>query len=206
VDASAAACILGYTPEVTYTPVQTGQELLTLVVADNGPALDCLASIQQSGKVPPDHCVIAYKRLVVSTTPANHNPDLSSLLIDDQPPANFALDGSTRTLKVVRGADAAEQDDKGNYEALSVSWFTTAGKIDGARSEFGVPGCAAASDCPMTAPSLESTTHWITPTAEQLAKQSDASQQVHFWTVVRDDRGGVSWLDATASPSPSPIM
>jgi hypothetical protein len=58
----------------------------------------------------------------------------------------------------------------------------------------------------MTAPSLESTTHWITPTAEQLAKQSDASQQVRFWTVVRDDRGGVSWLEATASPSPSPIM
>jgi len=202
----AAACIIGNGLQVQYTPQDVGQTLLTVVVADNGTAIDCLADIQQHGGQPqhPDRCVVAFKRLVVSANPTNHNPDLSSLLLNDQPLGQFPLDGSTLTLKVVRADDAAELDAKGNYEALSVSWFTTGGKIDGARSEFDVPGCAAASDCPMKAPSLESTTHWITPNAAQLAKQSDASQQVHFWTVVRDDHGGVLWLDGAASPSPSP--
>jgi hypothetical protein len=196
--ATAGTCIVGSGLQVSYTPSQTGQMLLTLVVADDGQAAGCLAAIQQSGMVP-DHCVIAFKRLAVSEDPTNHNPGLESLQVGD-----FPLDGSTLTLKVTRAGGSAELDAKGNYEALSVSWFTTGGKIDGARSEFGVPGCAAASDCPMTEPSLESTTHWIAPNADQLSMQSDATRAVHFWTVVRDDRGGVSWLETTASPSPSP--
>jgi hypothetical protein len=135
---------------------------------------------------------------------------LTSLALNGSPvipsasTAQFPLGGSTLTLDLTRAGGSAEIESGGNYEALSVSWFTTSGKIDGGRSEFDVPGCAAASDCPMKEPSLDSTTHWITPSADQLAKTADPTGAVHFWAVARDDRGGVFWLDGAASPSPSP--
>jgi hypothetical protein len=103
-------------------------------------------------------------------------------------------------LHLTRDDSAAEKNDKGDYETLSVSWFTTSGKIDGARSQFEVAGCAAASDCPMTAPVSESTTSWIVPSDMQLSTTADATKTVHFWAVTRDDRGGVSWLDGNATP------
>ncbi len=218
-DASGAACILGKGPEVSYTPDASslgtdgkGEVLLTLVAADNGPAENCLLDIQKNGGTPqdPDRCVVAFKRLVVNGNAGatfNQNPGLTSLALNDAPldgTARFATDGSTLTLKLPRADGSAELESGGNYEALSVSWFTTSGKIDGSRSQFDVPGCAAASDCPMKEPSAQSTTHWITPSADQLGKTAEASGEVHFWAVARDDRGGVSWLDGKAAPGPSP--
>jgi hypothetical protein len=199
--------VIGTGREIRYTPDGSSEQmLLTVIVADNQKAIDCLRGIQERGGLPkdPDHCVVTFKRLPV-TGGTNQNPAMTSLTLNDQPidgTAQFPIDGSTMTLKITRGDGSAEKDAAGNYEALSVSWFTTSGKIDGGRSQFDVAGCAAASDCPMSEPVKQSTTKWIVPSAEQLGKTANASKQVHFWAVVRDDHGGVSWLDGDAVPKP----
>jgi hypothetical protein len=218
-DASAVACIIGDGLSSPYTPDssslgadKTGVVLLTFVVADNGPAEDCLADIQRNNGTPtnPDRCVVAFKRLSVNGNPGatlNQNPALLSLTLSQgnnlpQPldgTAHFPVDGSTMTLHLTRSDNSAEIEANGDYETLSVSWFTTSGKIDGGRSEFPVPGCVTPSDCPTKAPSTESTTNWIVPNADQLAKTADDTQQVHFWAVARDDRGGTAWLDGFAA-------
>ena len=151
----------------------------------------------------PDHCVIAFKRLPVSDMPTNSNPKLIDFTITPKTgAAESLLDGSatfpvgddqsqpTFELGVTRAGDSSELDAKGNYEALSLSFFTTAGKIDGGRAAFDPPGCAAQSDCPMKAPVETTSTHWIVP---------KTSGDAQFWAVIRDDRGGVSWLTGSAT-------
>ncbi len=226
----AAICIIGgglsakYTPNATFIGSDgTGQVLLTVVVADVvGGAVQCLMDIQQNGGLPkyPDHCVVAFKQLALNANAGatlNQNPTLSALsLTPKNGSAESLLDGSatfpvgtdksapTFTLSTTRSDGSSEQDSSGNYEALSISWYTTSGKISDGRSAFLPPGCPAQSSCPTKAPVDVTTTNWQVPKATQLATTADAAGTVEFWAVIRDDRGGVSVLGGTAHASPAP--
>lgn len=149
----------------------------------------------------------------------NHNPSLTDVryvipmgdetsLLDGSAqfiPPPVANDGTVE-LHALRADDASELvpafDSAGKvtgsqYEALTVAWFATGGKIDGGRSAFDPPGCATQLDCPQSAPAGDSSTKWEVPTAAALSLVSlDAS--VRFYAVVRDDRGGVGWLKGSA--------
>jgi hypothetical protein len=179
----------------------------------------------------PNHCVVALKRLSVSdpariTTggkpvpPPNTNPGMDFLglgLPDDKttPPASITAtplaflpaavatkNTPKRQLTVRREPGAAELKPDGTYENLTVAWFTTGGKIDGGRSSFTPAGCASQVDCATTAPAAESTTDWEVPTADIASKESGASGMIRFWAVIRDDRGGVDWLDGSVMEQP----
>jgi hypothetical protein len=223
-DPANAVCIIGPGMTVSYTADTStigadgkGEILLTVVVSDQeGGAIQCLKDIQTNGGKPksPDRCVVAFKRLVVNANANavyNHNPQLTQIELGPRstPPdpldsAHFVIgtdkSDPTYILHATRADDAAEIEDNGNYEELSMSWFTTSGKIDGGRSAFDPAGCASASDCPKKTPASESTTSWIVPKSDQLGKTADSSQTVRFWAVLRDDRGGVSWMTGTATP------
>ena len=194
--------------------------LITVVVADTGGGAGaCLLDTARNGGVPtaPDHCVISIKRVtvrdpLVGTTaepagPPNHNPTLSrfdlvdadgtvrSLLTGDAIlPVAATKDAVTRTLTTLRTEDAAEQKADGTFEALSLSWFTTGGKIDGGRSTFDPPGCTSQDECAKQQPVTGASTSWNAPTAASAALETDPNGQLRFWAVLRDDRGGVGWL------------
>ena len=132
------------------------------VAADvDGGGRQCLADIQGNGGKPkyPDRCVVGIKRLVVNGNAGarlNQNPRLDSLVLrvkntnNDQSlldgTAMFALAEGDETpsfnLLTTRAADAAERDDAGNFEGLTIAWFTTSGitglTLPGMMEE---PGC-----------------------------------------------------------------
>ena len=217
-----------YTPDASFIGSdRTGGVLLTVVVtdADNGGgatpgarAAQCLIDTQANGGKPryPDNCVIAFKRLPLDANAGamlNKNPTLSALTLTPKDGAPISLtDGSAHfpvgtdksqpsfTLDAVRSDDSAELDANGNYEALSLSFFTTSGKLEAGRSAFDPPGCAAQSDCPMKAPSSDANTKWTVPKQAQLDSTTDSTHSVEFWAIIRDDRGGVGWLKGTATP------
>jgi hypothetical protein len=226
----APLCVIGAGMSVSYTPDAsfvgsdgTGEVVLTAVVSDlAGGAQQCLLDIQANGGLPkyPDRCVVAFKRLSVNANAGatlNTNPTLTAFTITPKGGAPASLtDGSATfppgsdktqpqlTLDATRADDASEMDSSGNYEALTVSWFTSSGKISDGRSIYTPPGCATPTDCPKKAPAADATTKWNVPKPEQLATTTDATQTVNFWAVIRDDRGGVGWLSGTATPSPAP--
>jgi hypothetical protein len=226
----APLCVIGVGMSVSYTPDSsfigsdgTGQAVLTVVVADQpGGAQQCLLDIQANGGLPkyPDRCVVAFKRLSVNANTGavlNTNPTLTAFTMTPKGGAAESLtDGSAvfaagtdksqpqLVLDATRADDASELDSSGNYEALTVSWFTTSGKISDGRSIYTPPGCATPSDCPMKAPAADATTKWSVPKPAQLATTTDATETVQFWAVIRDDRGGVGWLPGSATPSPAP--
>jgi hypothetical protein len=188
--------------------------LLTFVVADRDTALDCLIATSRNDGQPvdPDHCVIALKRLPVSdrvhVPNPNQNPELSALTIaldgaplalDRMQPVHVPAspEQGTRpkyTIEIDRAAGSAEQNADGTFEQLAVSWFTTAGSILG-RSTFQAPTCSSEAACANQEPPFQSQTEWTAPKAFELATVSTADGAVHFWVVVRDDRGGVAWSD-----------
>jgi hypothetical protein len=150
----------------------------------------------------------------------NHNPTLADFhfSVPDAGPTASLLDGTAlftpapssgagvAELHAVRADDAAEVeptfDDQGKvtgaqYEGLTVSYFTTAGSINGSRAAYTPPGCATQVDCPNQAPGLDAMTTWNAPTADELARQS-TDGSVRLWAVIRDDRGGVSWAAGSA--------
>jgi hypothetical protein len=197
-----------------------GQVLVTLVVADTGAgAAACLLETARNGGLPveADRCVISIKRVAVrdpavpteeGPRPNNHNPRLDRLDLMDadgtlrsltRPGAAVPADDGAieRRLSTLRASEAAEQKPDGSYEALSISWFTTAGSIQGGRSSFDPPGCETQEECATRLPELEAETRWESPAPERLAAQVDASGRVRLWAVVRDDRGGVGWIEGS---------
>jgi hypothetical protein len=202
----------------------SAQLLVTLIVSDEeGGAVGCLrAAAEDEGRPQsPDRCVLSTKRLTVSRpgrtvapgVPAsrNHNPVLTGLAL---------LDGSEATElstseglfvpggRLVLGAyqsEASERvpelDSDGAYtgreiyEGLTLSWFATAGLFDGGRSLFVPEGCRSAVDCPTSPPARGLTNGWRAPTVEELGRLSPSGQgSARVWAVLRDDRGGVSYL------------
>jgi hypothetical protein len=98
-------------------------------------------------------------------------------------------------------------DDDGNvkgqaYESLTVAFFSTAGTFDGNRAAYLPAGCITQQDCPLQPPLPDANTTWNPPTAAQLP-QYTTDGTVQFWAVLRDDRGGVSWvLGSAQTPTP----
>jgi hypothetical protein len=196
---------------VTPTNALVGSQLLvTLVVTDdpNGAAACYLGTLKHNGlPTEPDRCVISYKRVTVSSTPSNHNPSIDQLLLVDKDGTEQSLLSGdamttfspddrhlvTHTLAALRAADSAELESDGTYEAMSLSWFTDAGAIDGGRSSFDPPDCSSQLDCDQKVPPLSATTSWKAPTTTAATAQLSSSGRMHFWAVLRDDRGGVGW-------------
>ncbi len=213
--------VIGSDLATTYAPdanvlggAASTEILLTVAVADSAAgASDCLAQIARNNGLPtdPDHCVVSLKRLSVSdpaqrTVPPNKNPTLADFYATT--PSGYAetLDDGNGVWQYAPGADkaawdiaahrsddAAEKKSDGSYEALSVSWFTTAGHLDGGRSSYLPPGCTTPSACANQLPETGADTTWYAPTAAQALPYLDASGLVDFWAVIRDDRGGVGW-------------
>jgi hypothetical protein len=161
-----------------------------------------------------------------SAAERNHNPAIDGFAMsgnaEDPAPATL-YDGKTTftlapdvdppsyTLSLTRMPGSAELDLRPDpndtaqtprmiptKEALALSWFTTAGEINGGRSTFTPPNCASQADCPADEPVLYARTRWTAPTAEtsQLTLLPDGVAT--FYAVLRDDRGGVTWQTGTA--------
>jgi hypothetical protein len=211
---TAIGCPSSYTaPADLLGSASSTEVLLTVVVADElaGGADGCVASIIDNGGLPtnPDHCVVSLKRLSISTQPSNHNPALADFTataphgqpepIDDsgnshwQPAAK--RDADQWDIIADRSDAAAERKADGTYEALSVSWFTTAGHFDGGRSIYLPPGCNDPAACATQLPETGADTTWYAPTDAEAMGLLGANNEVHFWAVIRDDRGGVGWRD-----------
>ena len=191
--------------------------LITVAVADTADGAErCLGDIANNDNRPtdPDHCVVSLKRLTVSDraqVPApNRNPTLADFYatspggvtepVDDDQGVWTAAAGPDQaawTIAAHRSDDAAEKKSDGTYEALTVSWFTTAGHLDGGRSLYLPEGCSTPSSCADRVPETGADTTWYAPTLEQAAPHVDASGRVAFWAVIRDDRGGVGWRNGT---------
>jgi hypothetical protein len=188
--------------------------LITVAVADTTDgAMACVADIANNNGLPtnPDHCVVSLKRVVVSdptqrTSGANQNPTLANFysttpsgyaqtLDDDAGVWQYApgQDLAEWDVAATRDATAAELKPDGNYEALTVSWFTTAGHLDGGRSLYLPPGCDTPSACANQLPEDGADTTWFAPTQTQASGFVDGNGLVRFWAVIRDDRGGVGW-------------
>jgi hypothetical protein len=208
------------------------QLLITAVVADTeGGAIGCLqdAFANDGRPTTPDHCVLALKRLTLSdparrTAARNENPRLAEFLLDEYGVPVSLADGQALfgaapesnprayTLIARRAEDAAQQypklDDQGQpgdlvYEALTISYYTTSGKLAGLRGAFDPEGegCLTAADCPTKPPALETTVEWTPPAPSALAKTTTpADPAVRLYAVLRDDRGGVSWIAGRATP------
>lgn len=213
-------CTLGEDATASLSPaaslVGDGTLLVTLVVSDRvAGATECLLSTARNDGLPtdPDHCVLAVKRVTVGdgTTPLNHNPTLARLdlvdldgtvrsLLEDGVSVSASVVGeaaAVRDLRAQRDEGSAEQLADGSYEAMSLSWFTTAGRFQGARSTFDPPGCASQAECASTPPVTTAVTQWEAPDRAQAASQLDADGRMHLWAVLRDDRGGVGWRTGT---------
>jgi hypothetical protein len=159
----------------------------------------------------------------------NHNPGIDQFTLaqsTDDPknplrldtnianwPVSTAEDKPAIEVEVTRAADASEPDVRPDprdtsanppmvtvSEALSISYFASAGTWSGGRSAFAPSdeGCATWSDCPMTVPKMTTTSKWTPPNDEQRAMTVAADDLVRFWVVIRDDRGGVGWKEGTA--------
>jgi len=205
--------VIGTDLKTTYTTAAdaaSGEVLITVAVADtDAGAMACVGDIANNGGLPtdPDHCVVSLKRLVVSTSAApNKNPTLADFYATT--PSGFAQtiddnlgvwqyapgeDKASWDVAATRAPDAAEKKADGTYEALTVSWFTTAGHLDGGRSLYLPPGCDTPSACADQLPEDGADTTWFAPTQMQATGFVDDSGLVQFWAVIRDDRGGVGW-------------
>lgn len=203
--------------------------LVTLVVADRslpGGAESCYAQAMQNRGVSPssNHCLLAIKAVRVSdSSRRNHNPKISALAfgpadssdgsgLDTQPPASprfryprtsESTPDSERpklTLAIDRASDAVEvgADSSGQprNESLSATFFTTAGTLEAGRGSFLDLDCPTA---PETCPQYPRTSvSWQPPTSRAAREAPDGI--VHFFVVLRDDRGGLSYSHAIASP------
>jgi hypothetical protein len=192
--------------------------LITVAVADTAAgAMACVADIANNNGLPtdPDHCVVSLKRVVVSdpaqrTVAVNANPTLASFyattpsgfaetLDDDGGVWQYAPgeDLAAWDVAALRAGDAAQMKADGTYESLTVSWFTTAGHLDGGRSIYLPPGCDDPAACADQLPEDGADTTWFAPTQAQAAGFVDGNGLVRLWAVIRDDRGGVGWREGS---------
>lgn len=110
----------------------------------------------------------------------NQNPILGAFLTEAGTPsfqrgaaveltASWSADSAEEFVVYESGAPQLRDD----VETLTVSWFASAGTFSAER----------------TAATLDSTNANVTWTAP------DSSEDVHLWAVLRDNRGGMSWLE-----------
>ena len=227
---SAPLCLIGTDAVATYTSdlqvlggAASTQLLITVAVADTPDgATACLLDLANNDGIPtnPDHCVVSIKQLDISdptqrTVAANTNPTLADFYATTPSGLGITLDAPGGTWQYApgndlaqwdvaahRSDDAAEPKSDGTYEELTVSWFTTAGEIDGDRSLYLPPGCNDPASCASQLPETGADTLWYAPTAAQAAGFVDAGGAVDFWAVIRDDRGGVGWRAGALTLAP----
>jgi hypothetical protein len=139
----------------------------------------------QGDALPLSEFELGLKRIFIRPSNLNQNPRIDGLTIDGAdwprdlvPSARCKEDdcsGYTSQTIVVRADDASEQsvDDQGLpiTEQSVIHFFATGGEFD---DEYKL---ARAGD-----------NKWH-------AKKEDAGKRISFWFVVRDDRGGVSWIE-----------
>ncbi|HEY2748718.1 MAG TPA: hypothetical protein VGL86_29060 [Polyangia bacterium] len=219
---SAPLCLIGTDATASYTAdvnalaggAASAELLLTVAVADTPDgAAACLLDIANNDGIPtsPDHCVISIKRLDISdpaqrAIPPNANPTIAQYYATTPSGFGITLDAPGGTwqyapgdelawwdIAAIRSDDASERKSDGTYEALTVSWFATAGSIDGDRSLYLPPGCNDPEKCADQVPEDGADTTWFSPTQSEAAGFVDGSGAVDFWAVIRDDRGGVGW-------------
>jgi hypothetical protein len=223
----APVCLVALAPTASYAApadalggAASAEVILTVAVADDDAgALGCLANVAANGGVQSDtdHCVIAIKRLQLSDparrqAAANANPALADFTLTSPAMLSQPLDGDGAAwvyapgrdkaawdLVANRASDAAQQKSDGTFEQLTVSWYTTAGAIDGDLSYYLPSSCSAPGQCPTLAPELGADTTWFAPTAGEAAGVVGADGVVQFWAVLRDDRGGVGWRSGAAT-------
>lgn len=199
--------------------------LVTLLVADAalpGGAEACFAQAQANRGVSPsvNHCLIAIKAVRVSKAAApNHNPGITSLAFGPsggsltlQPEGSAAaftyprLDAGTSdadrpklTLAVDRSPDSVEVgaalDGTPRNESLSATFYATGGTLEAGRGSFLDLDCPGQ---PETCPQFPRTSvDWRPPTAR--ASREAPDDTIHFFVIVRDDRGGLSFTRTTAA-------
>lgn len=215
---------VGYRAALAVAPGASAQVYLTLIASDRD-AIACAEQAAENDGLPdPAHCVVAVKQLSVAAMGAssgsarNHNPRLATFTIHGEPlgasPVPIPDDAAELPLVAARcPSDAVgtsppgtptgacplgsgpETKADGTVEALTVSWFSTSGVVDPAHAYFQPADCTG--DCLRQAPPMSVAGTWTAP--DEVEAQMDASDGVvRFWAVVRDDRGGVGWLDGTA--------
>lgn len=121
--------------------------------------------------------------LVLDDAPRNTNPHLDDVRVEVagamKPIEGARIDGEVQLELLVPEAAAetygTNADDR---EILRATWFVTGGETDAMRTVF-IPGDAAATFAALTRNA------WTLPTAPR---------DVTLYLVLRDDRGGVSWL------------
>jgi hypothetical protein len=107
--------------------------------------------------------------------PANRNPTLTGLLIDDQlAPDAGTLPINTQTTVRLQPLTESKDDASKRY---GYSFFATAGELSSLRS----------TDKTATGQDAPTWVEWTSP-REPLPK-------VHFWIVLRDGRGGTHWME-----------
>jgi hypothetical protein len=198
--ASSNLCRIAITPTASYTPTDTasgGQVILTVIVADPvaGGATQCATDAASNGGAPtnPDHCIVALKRLTVGNNPSpNHNPTLDSLSFG----GNLPMIGSSTaiTLDAHRTPGSAETKPDGTVEDLLLAWYDTAGTLSTTRTEFRPSDCD--DTCMKSDPPADSSSSWTAPNASDAAQYAPTNE-IDFWVVIRDDRGGIGWKTAS---------
>ncbi|MEQ9496290.1 MAG: hypothetical protein RIT81_05515 [Deltaproteobacteria bacterium] len=118
--------------------------------------------------------------LVLDDVPRNTNPAPDDVHVEVagamKPIEGARLEGEVQLE--LRVPEAAAETYGGDREILRATWFVTGGETDAMRTAF-IPGDAAATFAELTR------NVWILPTAPR---------EVTLYLVLRDDRGGVSWL------------
>jgi hypothetical protein len=197
--------------------------LVTLIVADSslpGGAEGCFQQAQARRGVSPsgNHCLIAVKAVRVSSSAVpNRNPGIAALAFGPEGaslstqaptgavfsfprlPADTADSERPKwTLAVERSPDSVEtgSDSAGQprSESLSATFYTTAGTLEAGRGSFLDLDCPGV---PETCPQHPRTSIGWQPPASRRGREAP-DDTVHFFVVVRDDRGGLAFARAVA--------
>jgi len=195
-------CLIGMNETAAYVPpadfLVAGDEsrVVTLFVAaatGDTDAISCVMQMVNEGSMATD-CQVSYKRLTVSssTTP-NQNPGLATVTLDDAelPDGDVTTVGPGKhvlTATAVDGSAEAYTDTKGTAqtETLLLSWYVAA-PAPGDPTSTREPG-----DLTLYRTELPTTDD------ETYTAPAEAGDVV-LWVVVRDDRGGVGWLQRNLS-------
>ncbi len=154
--------------------------------------------------VDPDRRVIAFRDVdlvydpTLETNPPNQNPEISSLSVSRAGEQDFVLTSTAAPivlrydtvydLRIDVTPDQAEDfesgdDDEPNREQLTVTWF-----IEGGETEFTRTGFLPADDGDSFADLIDN--EWTTPSSANFEGRTEAQ----LFLVIRDGRGGQSWI------------
>jgi hypothetical protein len=187
----AAVCLLGTNASATYPTATDAVPMpssiyVSVIVAtrSSGGATGCLSRLAQD-QAPGESCVVALKTLTIQPPDAqrNENPAVSTFIVNGSADIH-----STPTLVIGKQlalspspmpSVSSEEKPGGQGEVLTYSWFATQKDFDHFHSGFSPQ------------PPGENPDNTYT-------NQSEIPGRVHFWLVLRDDRGGVDWTDGFA--------